>query len=304
MERARTGSSAPRSSSSPSSFIPARGQSDQRRGDRARVAPRPAISTFRSPPPTHSSRRRPRASGEALGDRADRGPDPPAPHERTRRSRSSMGVLQAWPASRSSWTRPCTTSSSCAMVKLSLRYGNAESSRPRVRGLRADVRPAVRGDTASAYVLEARPRPRTRTGAALTVKSLVFTLLRTASRLLDTPLQGDVPLHARRVQRRGRVRRYAHGVLQLRLGSAVPAARRRAARRTSSTRSRSAAASCARPVTRSAYGVLASAHAVIQTLRGRPVRFSTLDGSELDPPAFEARLDEGICGAPAASISA
>ncbi|WP_437911823.1 AAA family ATPase [Sorangium sp. So ce302] len=41
------------------------------------------------------------------------------------------------------------------------------------------------------------------------------------------------------------------------------------------------------------YGVLASAHAVIQTLRGRPVRFSTLDGSELDPPAFEARLDEG-----------
>ncbi|WP_437765987.1 AAA family ATPase [Sorangium sp. So ce281] len=42
-----------------------------------------------------------------------------------------------------------------------------------------------------------------------------------------------------------------------------------------------------------AYGVLASAHAVIQTLRGRPVRFSTLDGSELDPPAFEARLDEG-----------
>ncbi|WP_437989716.1 AAA family ATPase [Sorangium sp. So ce145] len=42
-----------------------------------------------------------------------------------------------------------------------------------------------------------------------------------------------------------------------------------------------------------AYGVLASAHALIQTLRGRPVRFSTLDGSELDPPAFEARLDEG-----------
>ncbi|WP_437973258.1 AAA family ATPase [Sorangium sp. So ce295] len=42
-----------------------------------------------------------------------------------------------------------------------------------------------------------------------------------------------------------------------------------------------------------AYGVLASAHAVIQTLRGRPVRFSTLDGSELDPSAFEARLDEG-----------
>ncbi|WP_437522035.1 AAA family ATPase [Sorangium sp. So ce726] len=42
-----------------------------------------------------------------------------------------------------------------------------------------------------------------------------------------------------------------------------------------------------------AYGVLASTHAIIQTLRGRPVRFSTLDGSELDRQAFEAKLDEG-----------
>ncbi|WP_437283672.1 AAA family ATPase [Sorangium sp. So ce375] len=42
-----------------------------------------------------------------------------------------------------------------------------------------------------------------------------------------------------------------------------------------------------------AYGVLISVHATIQTLRGRPVRFSMLDGSELDRPAFEALLDEG-----------
>ncbi|WP_437586188.1 AAA family ATPase [Sorangium sp. So ce1000] len=42
-----------------------------------------------------------------------------------------------------------------------------------------------------------------------------------------------------------------------------------------------------------AHGVLVSAHALVQTLRGRSVRFSTLDGSELGLPAFEARLDEG-----------
>ncbi|WP_437275188.1 AAA family ATPase [Sorangium sp. So ce375] len=42
-----------------------------------------------------------------------------------------------------------------------------------------------------------------------------------------------------------------------------------------------------------AHGVLLSAHAVIQALRGRPVRFSMLDGTELDPPAFEARVKEG-----------
>ncbi|MDC0677609.1 AAA family ATPase [Sorangium atrum] len=41
------------------------------------------------------------------------------------------------------------------------------------------------------------------------------------------------------------------------------------------------------------HGVLASARALIQTLRGRPVRFSKLDGSELDSQAFEAGLDEG-----------
>ncbi|WP_437893687.1 AAA family ATPase [Sorangium sp. So ce124] len=41
------------------------------------------------------------------------------------------------------------------------------------------------------------------------------------------------------------------------------------------------------------HGVLASARALIQTLRGRPVRFSKLDGSELDRQAFEAGLDEG-----------
>ncbi|WP_437739899.1 AAA family ATPase [Sorangium sp. So ce1504] len=42
-----------------------------------------------------------------------------------------------------------------------------------------------------------------------------------------------------------------------------------------------------------AHGALLSAHAMIQALRGRPVRFAMLDGSELDPPAFEARLQEG-----------
>ncbi|WP_437853931.1 AAA family ATPase [Sorangium sp. So ce363] len=42
-----------------------------------------------------------------------------------------------------------------------------------------------------------------------------------------------------------------------------------------------------------AHGVLLGGHAMIQTLRGRPVRFSMLDGSELDPPAFEAQLEEG-----------
>ncbi|WP_438031961.1 AAA family ATPase [Sorangium sp. So ce204] len=42
-----------------------------------------------------------------------------------------------------------------------------------------------------------------------------------------------------------------------------------------------------------AHGALLSARAMIQALRGRPVRFAMLDGSELDPPAFEARLQEG-----------
>ncbi|WP_437973260.1 AAA family ATPase [Sorangium sp. So ce295] len=42
-----------------------------------------------------------------------------------------------------------------------------------------------------------------------------------------------------------------------------------------------------------AHGVLLGARGMVQTLRGRPVRFSMLDGSELDPPAFEARLGEG-----------
>ncbi|WP_438038852.1 AAA family ATPase [Sorangium sp. So ce128] len=42
-----------------------------------------------------------------------------------------------------------------------------------------------------------------------------------------------------------------------------------------------------------AHGPLLSGRAMIQTLRGRPVRYSTLDGSDLVPSAFEARLDEG-----------
>ncbi|WP_437718451.1 AAA family ATPase [Sorangium sp. So ce448] len=42
-----------------------------------------------------------------------------------------------------------------------------------------------------------------------------------------------------------------------------------------------------------AHNALLGGHAMIQTLRGRPVRFSMPDGSELDPPAFEARLEEG-----------
>ncbi|WP_437973387.1 AAA family ATPase [Sorangium sp. So ce295] len=42
-----------------------------------------------------------------------------------------------------------------------------------------------------------------------------------------------------------------------------------------------------------AHIALLSDHAMIQTLRGRPVRFSMLDGSDLDPPAFEAQLEEG-----------
>ncbi|WP_437812199.1 AAA family ATPase [Sorangium sp. So ce1078] len=41
------------------------------------------------------------------------------------------------------------------------------------------------------------------------------------------------------------------------------------------------------------HSALVGGYAMIQTLRGRPVRFSMLDGSDLDPPAFEAKLDEG-----------
>lgn len=41
-----------------------------------------------------------------------------------------------------------------------------------------------------------------------------------------------------------------------------------------------------------AHNALLGGHAMIQTLRGRPVRLSMRDGSELDPPAFEARLEE------------
>ncbi|KYF73559.1 AAA family ATPase [Sorangium cellulosum] len=40
------------------------------------------------------------------------------------------------------------------------------------------------------------------------------------------------------------------------------------------------------------YCALLSCHAMIQMLRGRPVRFSTLDGSSLDPPAFQAWLEQ------------
>ncbi|MDI1478403.1 AAA family ATPase [Polyangium sp. y55x31] len=39
------------------------------------------------------------------------------------------------------------------------------------------------------------------------------------------------------------------------------------------------------------HGTLLSVHCLIQTLRGRPVHFSMLDGSELDQEAFESRLD-------------
>ncbi|WP_437282400.1 AAA family ATPase [Sorangium sp. So ce375] len=42
-----------------------------------------------------------------------------------------------------------------------------------------------------------------------------------------------------------------------------------------------------------AHNALLGGYAMIQTLRGRPVRLSMPDGSELDPPAFEARLEEG-----------
>ncbi|WP_437757895.1 AAA family ATPase [Sorangium sp. So ce1389] len=42
-----------------------------------------------------------------------------------------------------------------------------------------------------------------------------------------------------------------------------------------------------------AHSVLLCTHSMIHTLRGRPVRFSMLDGSDLDPPAFEAQLEEG-----------
>ena len=40
-----------------------------------------------------------------------------------------------------------------------------------------------------------------------------------------------------------------------------------------------------------AHDILLSAHCLIQTLRGRPVHFSMLDGSKLDQEAFEERLD-------------
>ncbi|WP_437855131.1 sensor histidine kinase [Sorangium sp. So ce363] len=42
-----------------------------------------------------------------------------------------------------------------------------------------------------------------------------------------------------------------------------------------------------------AHNALLGGQAMIQTLRGRPVRLSMPDGSELDPPAFEARLEGG-----------
>ncbi|WP_129574045.1 MULTISPECIES: AAA family ATPase [Sorangium] len=42
-----------------------------------------------------------------------------------------------------------------------------------------------------------------------------------------------------------------------------------------------------------AHNALLGGHAMIQTLRGRPVRFAMPDGSEQDPPAFEARLEQG-----------
>ncbi|WP_437522042.1 AAA family ATPase [Sorangium sp. So ce726] len=42
-----------------------------------------------------------------------------------------------------------------------------------------------------------------------------------------------------------------------------------------------------------AHSSLLGAHVMIQALRGRPARVVMLDGSELDPPAFEARLDKG-----------
>ncbi|WP_437593732.1 AAA family ATPase [Sorangium sp. So ce1000] len=41
------------------------------------------------------------------------------------------------------------------------------------------------------------------------------------------------------------------------------------------------------------HNALLGGHAMIQTLRGRPVCLSMPDGSALDPPAFEARLEEG-----------
>ncbi|WP_437275187.1 AAA family ATPase [Sorangium sp. So ce375] len=41
------------------------------------------------------------------------------------------------------------------------------------------------------------------------------------------------------------------------------------------------------------HGILLSVRYLIQTLRGRPVRYSMLDGSELDQEAFEARLPPG-----------
>ncbi|WP_437968916.1 AAA family ATPase [Sorangium sp. So ce260] len=42
-----------------------------------------------------------------------------------------------------------------------------------------------------------------------------------------------------------------------------------------------------------AHSAILGGHATIQALRGRPVHFSMLDGSDLDPSAFEARLREG-----------
>ncbi|WP_437850541.1 AAA family ATPase [Sorangium sp. So ce363] len=41
------------------------------------------------------------------------------------------------------------------------------------------------------------------------------------------------------------------------------------------------------------HGVLLGVHYLVQTLRGRPARFSMLDGSDLDQAAFEARLPPG-----------
>ncbi|WP_437850568.1 AAA family ATPase [Sorangium sp. So ce363] len=44
------------------------------------------------------------------------------------------------------------------------------------------------------------------------------------------------------------------------------------------------------------YNILLSAYALVQALRGRPARLPMMDGSELDPGAFEARLPPGDMG--------
>ncbi len=138
----------------------------------------------------------------------------------------------------------------------------------------------------------------------LTTKAMVFATFGHHIVFWTRHYRETYPVRTRRLQRRARGRRLSDGVLQLHVGRAVPRCSPARRSRTCSTRSTTASASCAGAGYAFAHGALLSAHAMIQALRGRPVRFAMFDGAELDPPAFEARLQEGELRPRADSITA